>query len=113
MRDTSPKYSLLYVIKALALTTAIISVLGYIDYITGEISIDILYIFCVCVVTWFTNTFIGVVCVTEIMLAKTTADYYDHIKVGTHLYEWNTLSHLVMYLVVCILVRKLKKTLTR
>jgi hypothetical protein len=113
MPDTHPKYTQFYVMRALALTTAIISVLGYIDYITGEISIDILYIFCVCVVTWFTNTLIGVVCVTEIMLAKTTADYYDHIKVGTHLYEWNTFSYLVMYLVVCILVRKLKKTLTR
>ena len=111
MPETPPKYSLFYVIRALVLTSAIISVLGYIDYITGEISLDIVYILCVCVVTWFTNTLIGVICVTEIMLAKTTADYYDHIKVGTHLYEWNAFSYLVMYLLVSILVRKLKKTL--
>jgi len=112
MPDAPPTYNVFHVIKAVALTTMIISLLGYIDYITGEISIDVLYILCVCVVTWFTNTFIGTVCVVEIILAKTTADYYDHIKVGSHLYEWNTFSYLLMYLVVCLLVRKLKKALS-
>lgn len=115
MPDTPPPpaYSIFHVIKAVALTTMIIALLGYIDYITGEISIDILYILCVCVVTWFTNTSIGIICVVEIMLAKMTADYYDHIKIGSHLYEWNAFSYLFMYLVVCLLVRKLKKTLTK
>ena len=112
MPAAPPTCNVFHIIKSVALTTMIISLLGYIDYITGEISIDVLYILCVCVVTWFTNTFIGTVCVVEIMLAKTTADYYDHIKIGSHLYEWNTFNYLVMYLVVCLLVRKLKKALS-
>lgn len=112
MPDTLPTYNVFHVLKAIALTTIIISLLGYIDYITGEISVDILYIFCVCVVTWFTNIFIGIVCVSEIMLAKITADYYGHIKIGSHIYEWNTFTYLFMYLVVCLLVKKLKKALS-
>jgi hypothetical protein len=99
-------------IKALLLTTIVVSILGYIDYATGEISIDILYILCLCVVTWHTNTFIGILCVVELILAKTTADYYDHIKIGSHLYEWNTLNYILIYFIVCLLVGKLKKVLS-
>jgi|GEM_PF-1155083 len=113
MPDTPPEYSIFHVIKAIVLTTVIIALLGYLDYITGEISIDILYIFCVCVVTWFTNTVIGIICVMEIMLAKTTADYYDHIRIGSHLYEWNAFTYLFMCLVICLLVRRLKTALSR
>jgi len=112
MPDTPPTYNVFHVIKAVALTTMITSLLGYIDYITGEVSIDVLYILCVCAVTWFTNTFVGIVCVAEIILAKATADYYDHVKIGSHLYEWNIFSYLIMYLVICLLVRKLKKALS-
>ncbi|GFE60481.1 hypothetical protein [Geobacter sp. AOG2] len=112
MPDTPPTYNIFHVVKAVVLTTIIVSLLGYIDCITGEISIDVLYIFCICVVTWFTNTLIGIVCVLEIILAKTTADYYDHIKIGSHLYEWNTFTYLFIYLVVCLLVKKLKKALS-
>lgn len=100
-------------IKAIILITIVVSILGYIDYITGEISIDILYILCICVVTWFTNILIGILCIIEIIFSKTTADYYDHIKIGSHLYEWNTFSYIVIYLVLCIMVGNLKKVLSK
>src|ERR1035437_8069756 len=96
-------------IKALLLTTIVVSILGYVDYITGEISIDVLYILCLCVVTWYTNTLIGILCVFELIFAKTTADYYDHIKIGSHLYGWNTLNFILIYFIVCMLVGKIKK----
>ena len=101
------------IIKALVVTTIVVSILGFIDYITGEISLDILYILCICCVTWFTSTFLGIVCVLEIIFAKTTADYYDQIKIGTHIYEWNALNYIFVYLVVCILVGVLKKVLSK
>ncbi len=101
------------VIKALVLTTLVVSILGYIDYITGEISIDILYILCLCVVTWYTGTLIGLLCVIELIFAKTTADYYDHIKMGSHFYKWNTFNFILIYFVVCLLVGKLKKVLSK
>ena len=112
MADNQIKHSTAYLVKALILATVVVSILGYIDYITGEVSIDVLYLICICLVTWYTSTFLGILCVMEILFAKTSADYFDKIKVGTHLYEWNTLNFFIMYIVVCILVGKLKKVLT-
>jgi hypothetical protein len=75
MQDTTTKYSIYRLIKIFILTSIVISVLGYIDYITGEISLDVLYLVCLCVAVWYTNTFIGILFVIEIMLARTLADY--------------------------------------
>ena len=104
--------SLFYLIAAIALATAGVSILGYIDYITGEISIDILYLLCICLVTWHTNIWLGLLCVIEVFFAKTAADYYCQIKIGTHLYEWNTFNYIVMYAIVCLLVGKVRKILS-
>ncbi len=113
MPETPQKYSLNHLIKVLALATVFVSVLGYVDYITGEVSIDILYILCICLVSWYTNAYLGILCVIEILFAKTSADYFGQIKVGTHLYEWNSLNDIITYIIVCVLVAKLKKALTR
>lgn len=99
-------------IKVIVLTTMLVSLLGYVDRITGEISIDILYVLCIGLASWHTNIFGGILCVAEIVIAKTAADHFDSIKVGTHLYEWNAINDILIYLVVCILVVKLKKALT-
>jgi hypothetical protein len=112
MTVTPKKYRVSDLIKALTVTTIVVSILGFIDYLTGEISIDILYILCLCVVTWFAGTFIGLLCVIELVFVKTAADYYDHIKIGSHLYEWNTLNYFFIYFIVCLLVGKLKKVLS-
>jgi uncharacterized membrane protein len=64
-------------------------------------------------VTWFTNKLFGVICVIEIIFAKTTADYYDNVKIGTHIYEWNAFNYIFVYLVVCVLVGALKKALSK
>lgn len=113
MQQRPVKYGTIFVIKSLIATTIVFSLLGYIDYLTGEISIDTLYILCLCIATWYCGTVIGVVSVLEIIAAKISADYFDNIKVGTHLYEWNTFSYLIMYLVLCIVVGSLKKALTK
>lgn len=113
MPATPNKYRISDLIKALILTTIVVSILGYVDYITGEISIDILYILCLCVVTWYNGTFVGMLCVIELFFAKTTADYYDNIKIGSHLYGWNALNYLLIYFLVCLLVGKLKKVLSK
>ena len=112
MPDTETKKNIAYLFKAIVLTTIIVSILGYIDFKTGEVSLELLYLLCICLVTWYTNTLLGMLCVIEIFLAKTSADYFCQIKVGTHLYEWNALNDIIMFVVVCILVGKLKKALT-
>lgn len=101
-----------YLVKAAVLATVIVSLLGYIDYITGEVSIDLLYLLCVGLVAWYTNALLGMLCVLEILFAKTVADYYCQVKIGTHLYEWNALSDVIIYVIVCLLVVKLKKVLS-
>jgi len=113
MPDNPQIKGLLYTIKIIILTTIAITIFGYIDFKTGEVSLDVFYLLILCLCTWYTNVYIGILCVTEIMFAKITADFYDNIKIGTHLYEWNSLSFLLMYLITCILVGKLKKVLSK
>ncbi len=105
--------SLTGLIKAIVLTTLIVSLLGFIDYITGEVSIDILYILCICAVTWYTNLVLGALCVIEIISAKVTADYYCNIKVGTHLYEWKAMNFFFICIVVCVLSGSVKRLLSK
>ena len=109
---TKPKISLVYLFTAIVIATIIVSILGYIDFITGEISIDILYLLCMCAVTWYTNIYLGFLCIFEIFISKTIADYFCQIKVGTHLYEWNALNSIIMYIIGGFLGGKLKKVLT-
>ena len=99
--------------KALILITIIVSILGYIDYITGEISIDILYMACVFLVTWYTNGIMGVLCILEILLAKVTADYYDHVDIWSSIYNSNVLYTLAANIIVCALIVNLKKALSK
>ena len=113
MQKPSLKPSIQRLLTILILATLMISALGYVDFITGEISIDVLYVLALCITTWYTGTLIGIICVVEIMSAKTAADFYDNIKIGSHLYEWNSLNYLVMYLVICVLVGLVKKTLSK
>jgi hypothetical protein len=112
MQGNQQKQSGSYVLKVLVIITLTVSLLGYIDCITGEASIDTLYIACIGAVTWYTSRTIGVLCILEIIVAKTLADYFDHIKIGTHLYEWNALNYILVYFIVCFLVGNLKKVLT-
>ena len=112
MTNIVTKKSLTFLFSAITLTTIVVSILGYIDFKTGEISLDVLYLLCICLVVWYTNTFLGLLCVIEVLLAKISADYFCQVKVGTHLYEWNTLNYVIMYIVVCVMVGKLKKVLT-
>ena len=99
--------------KALVLMSIIVTILGYVDYVTGEISIDILYLFCVFFVTWYTNGRMGLLCIVEIILAKITADYYDRVDVLSQIYDSNMFYTISVNAIVCVLVIQLKKALTK
>ena len=113
MAKLSTAYRGYKLLTALLLTSVVVSILGYVDYLTGEISLDVLYILCLCAVTWYTSTTIGMVCVAELICAKTTADYYDKVKIGSHLYEWSTLNYILIYVIICLLMGKLRELLSR
>lgn len=102
-----------YYSRTMIIATVVVAVLGYIDYLTGEISIDLLYLLCVGLVTWYTNIFIGVVSILEILVVKAVADFYVNIEVDSRLYEWNLFSHIFMFTIVCVLISKLRKVLER
>lgn len=110
---TIGRYHIADIIKGIILTTIVVSILGYIDFITGDISIDILYMFCVIFVTWFSNGIIGALCILEIIFAKTTADYLDRVNIVTFIYDWNILYSIIVNIIVCILIVKLKKALSK
>ncbi len=113
MTDSAQKQGIIQLIKAIIFTSIVVSALGYVDYKTGEISIDILYILCLCIVTWYAGVYMGILCVLELIFAKITADFYDQVKIGSHLYEWNALNYVFIYLLICIMVGKLKKLLSK
>lgn len=100
-------------VKGVILTTMIVAMLGYFDYVTGEVSIDIFYMFCVLAVTWFANGYIGSLSITEIVFAKAAADHYDKVDIASRLYCWNSLNYLLVNIIACVLAVRLKKALSK
>ena len=100
-------------VLGIILTTIIVVILGYLDHLTGEISLDVFYMFCVLEVTWFTNGYLGTLSIMEITLAKAMADYYDKVDIASNLYCWNGLNSILINVIVCLLATKLKKKLSK
>lgn len=104
-----------YRIADLFLTTLLISVivaiLGYVDYLTGDLSIDLLYLICVILVTWLAGSGVGLVCIAEILTAKIMADYNLDLGLNPLVNWWNHTSSVVINLIVWLLVGQLKKSL--
>ena len=93
------------------LITVIVAILGYVDYLTGELSIDLLYLICVILVTWLAGSGIGLLCIAEILTAKIMADYNLDLGLNPLVNWWNNTSSLVINLIVWLLVGQLKKSL--
>ena len=98
-------------IKAVVFTAILVSILGYIDYITGEISIDLLYVLCVCAVTWYTGILVGILCVLEILFTKMVVGCQYNINMLNYICEWYSLTFLFICIVVCVLIGRTKMLL--
>ena len=61
-------------ITVMVLTLAALA-LGYVDYVTGDVSIDLIYFIFIGISTWRTTTRIGLLCVAEVILVKLYAAY--------------------------------------
>ena len=107
------KKSLYSLSITIVLLTIAALALGYIDYVTGEVSIDLIYFVFIGVSTWRTNTYIGLLCVTEVVFVKLFADYYDGFSINTNIYEWNSFSYAFIYTVTCLLTGKLKSIINK
>ena len=105
--------SLFSLAATIALLTVAAMALGYLDYVTGDVSIDLIYFIFIGISTWRTSTGIGLLCVAEVVLVKLFADYYDGYTINTNLYEWNSFSYAFIYTITCILIGKLKNIINK
>jgi hypothetical protein len=112
-RKMNDARSTLSVVITVSLLTIAALALGYIDYVTGDVSIDLIYFVFIGISTWRTGTWIGLVCVAEVVFVKLFADYYDGFTINTNLYEWNSFSYAFIYTVTCVLIGKLKNIINK
>jgi hypothetical protein len=92
----------------------LIVLLGYIDYLTGDYSMNMFYLVVIFAVTFFTNKYYGIVCATEAVMAEAMADYYVHKGfVFEMIYYWNWMSDLVIFVGLCIATSFVKRIVER
>ncbi len=101
------KYSNIY-FREILIFTLVISVIGYFDYIYEDMTIDVLYLFCLCAVAWILNLAESIICIVEIMVAKVISDYCSHIKIGSTVYDWDAFRLFIMCIVILIITRKVR-----
>ncbi len=83
----------------------LIGLLGYADYLTGDYSIDTLYLAVIFGITWFAGAGCGLLCVLEAVLMEAIADHYSHAdQAMTALHIWNWISDLLVFGAFCIMV---------
>ncbi len=102
------KKSTCSIVTSVTLLTCMALSLGYIDYMTGDVSIDLIYFIFIGVTTWYTSMWVGLLCVSEVVIVKLFADYYDGYSINTNLYEWNSFTYAFIYTVTCLLIGKMK-----
>ena len=112
MADLILKNNVSKFVRVIMLTTTIISILGYADFIIREKAIDLLYLLLILIVTWGTNGVIGIICIFEIMFVKITASYFDNTNKRFDANNWNVFLFAV-YSIVCIFVARIKKILSK
>jgi hypothetical protein len=104
-----PKSSILIIALALNL------IIGFIDDLTGyELGMSVFYLMPICFVSWFINRRTGIlmsiIAAATMVTANTLAgeNIQDYIITG-----WNTLVHLIFFMIVSSLVYELKSYLDK
>ena len=84
---------------------ALVVMIGYVDYFTGEFSLDPFYLVVVFVVTWFAGAGCGMICVLEAVCAEAITDYYSVLgQAFTVSHVWNWVTDLLIFSAFCVLV---------
>ena len=88
----------------------LIAVLGYLDFLTGDYSLDPFYLAAIFIVTWFVGIFCGMICVVEAVMAEAVSDFYVHGgEVFNPFHYWNWGSDLIVFSVFCLLVGMIRR----
>jgi hypothetical protein len=105
----NPKMKKLTVPLIIIVLSVIIG-LGYVDYLTGDYSMNPFYLLVIFGVSWFTGRGFGTICAVEAVFAEIFADYYSHHgDVLNSLYYWNWTSDLLIFLSLCFLTAYIRK----
>jgi hypothetical protein len=82
-----------------AVAVIAIIILGFIDYFSGDYSIDVLYVVVIFAVSWYTNIWYGVLCLLESVGAEIVSDYYLKNETMFSLkYIWNMTSDTIIFI---------------
>jgi len=87
----------------------ITSFLGYIDFLTGNYSLLVFYVFPIALVSWFTGWRRGILIALLSGLARFIADYAAFTN--KRLLYWNSCEEAVFLIVVAFLLAFLRKAL--
>ena len=93
----------------LVIGISLVAVIGYIDYLTGDYSLLIFYLFPISLVSWFVGCWRGVLVAVLCGLARFSADYMVVANLR-HLY-WNSFEDAVFLIVVAFLIFFLRRAL--
>jgi hypothetical protein len=85
------------------------SIVGYIDFLTGNYSLLIFYIFPIALVSWFTGLRRGILVAMVSESARINADYAAFSN--KRLLYWNSVEDAVFLMVVAFLIVLLRKAL--
>jgi diguanylate cyclase (GGDEF)-like protein len=112
IKETIAKYQNIWSLAAGILLTMLV---GWIDYITGpEIVFSIFYLFPILVVTWFSSWkapgfVFSFACAAFLLFSDDLTEMYSSLFIPF----WNMFGHLAFFLIIVILVLRIKKDLAR
>jgi hypothetical protein len=85
------------------------TIIGYIDYLTGNYSLLIFYIFPIALVSWFTGLRRGILIAILSGFARFSADFA--VFTNKRLLYWNSVEDGVFLMIVAFLIVLLRKAL--
>ena len=86
-----------------------VSLIGVIDYLTGDYSLLVFYLLPISLVAWFAGRWWGILAALFSGSARFVADYTAYTKV--RLLAWNAIEEMVFLTIVAILIALLRKAL--
>jgi len=88
-----------------------VTVLGYIDYLTGDYSLLIFYVIPITLGAWFLGYLGAVVISLSAGLARLVSDYFSYS--GPSFKLWNSLQDMVFLIMVGLLIATVKRLLDK
>lgn len=93
--------------------TALVALLGVVDYLTGDYSLVILYLLPIAGAGWYFGRRVGLPIAVACSMARFLSDYVLHGPQSSSLHYWNLLVEFLFFIIVALLVTALRRALKR